>query len=253
MKHPTLSRGRVMLAALAVAVGGTALALQGCTGADFHSGSSDSAAHDNDRAAHDHGDGGGIERVMGAVDVGAGEHTGDVGTVNGSVVVGDNAVVGHAHAVNGPVTIGTHATASSVEAVNGPIRVHEGGGISGDVQTVNGPITLADDSDVKGEVSNVNGPIKVAAAHVGGDIHTVSGDIEVGPNGHVDGGIHIERDNSWFHSGDKPRVVIYSGSVIKGTLRFDRPVDLYVSDQASIGPVQGATAKTFSGAEPPSS
>jgi hypothetical protein len=252
LQRRTGNRGRVLLAAWTVALSGAAaFALAGCTGADFHSGSGDSAAHDSDH--HDHGDGGSIERVTGSVDVGAGEHAADVSTVNGSVSIGENAVVGHAQVVNGPITIGAHATATGAEGVNGPIRVREGAGVSGDVQTVNGPITLADGADVKGGVSNVNGPIKVAAAHVGGDIHTVGGDVEVGPNGHVDGGIHIERDNSWFHSGDKPRVVIHAGSVVKGTLRFDRPVDLYVSDQASIGPVQGATAKTFSGAEPPSS
>jgi cytoskeletal protein CcmA (bactofilin family) len=252
-KH--LTSDRATLAGLLMALGGgVALTLFGCTGADFHSGSSsDAKAHDTDHPAHDHGDGGEIDRVMGSVEVGAGDHAGDVATVNGAVDVGEKAVVGEAHVVNGAITIGAHATATGAVAVNGGIQLSEGAGISGAVQTVNGPITLADSADVKGDVTNVNGAIKVAAAHVGGDIHTVNGDIEVGPNGHVDGGIHVERNNSWFHSDDKPRVVILSGSVVKGTLRFDRPVDLFVSDRASIGPVQGATARTFSGAEPPSS
>jgi len=248
---------RRALAALLLGLGsGVTLGLYGCTGADFQGSGADTAAHDTghgDHTAHEHGEGADTQRVMGPVEIADGAHAGDVGTVNGTVHIGDNAVVGHTQVVNGPITIGAHATVAAVDAVNGPIRVHDGAGISGRVGTVNGPITLADGVDVKGEVSTINGPITVAAAHVGGDIHTVSGDIEVGPNGHVDGGIHVEKDNSWFHSHDVPRIVIRPGSVVKGTLRFDRPVELYVSDHATIGPVQGASAKTFSGDSPPTS
>ena len=232
---------------------GVALGLCGCTGADFHG--ADAAARDTGHSEHsDHGDDTVTERVMGNIHIADGEHAGDVGTVNGTVHIGDHAVVGHTHVINGTLTVGAHATASEVEAINGPVRVQDGAGISGRVGSVNGPITLADGVDVKGEVGNVNGTIKIAAAHVGGEIHTVNGDIEVGPNGHIDGGIHVEKDNSWFHGhSDTPRVVILSGSVVKGTLRFDRPVELYVSDQATIGPVQGATPKAFSGDSPPGS
>jgi len=49
-----------------------------------------------------------------------------------------------------------------------------------------------------------------------------------------------------------PRVVVGPGSVIGGTLEFERPVRLYVSDRATIGPVKGATAVKFSGDRPPS-
>jgi hypothetical protein len=257
MKHPVTGRARNTLGSLLLGLGGAvALGLYGCTGADFQGSSGGATAHDAEHSKHtgtDHGDGAATERVMGNIQIADGEHAGDVGTVNGTVQIGDNAVVGDTHVVNGTITIGEHATASAVQAINGPIRVHDGAGISGRVGSVNGPITLADGVDVKGEVSNINGSIKVAAAHVGGEIQTVNGDIEVGPNGHIDGGIHVEKDNSWFHSGDTPRVVILAGSVVKGTLRFDRPVELYVSDKATIGPVQGATAKTFSGESPPTS
>jgi hypothetical protein len=232
---------------------GVVLGLYGCTGADFQG--AEAAAHDRAHSEHtDHGDDAVTERVMGNIRIADGEHAGDVSTVNGTVHVGDNAVVGHTQVINGTVNIGAHATASAVEAINGPVRVQDGAGIAGRVGSVNGPITLADGVDVKGEVGNVNGTIKIAGAHVGGQIRTVNGDIEVGPNGHIDGGIHVEKDNSWFHThSDNPRVVILAGSVVKGTLRFDRPVQLYVSDQATIGPVQGATPKAFSGDSPPGS
>jgi hypothetical protein len=255
MKHQTTGGACQALAALLLGLSGAVvLGLYGCTGADFHGG--EAAAHSDDDSKHsgrDHGEGEDTEIVMGSVHIEPGGHAGDVSTVNGAVHIGDNAVVGKAGVVNGAITIGAHATASGAEAVNGPIKVLDGAGISGGVGTVNGPITLADGADVKGKVSNVNGPIKIAAAHVGGNIETVSGDIDLGPNGHVDGGILVEHDSSWFKSSDVPRIVIRAGSVVKGTLHFDRPVVLYVSDQASIGPVQGATARTFSGDEPPTS
>jgi hypothetical protein len=38
--------------------------------------------------------------------------------------------------------------------------------------------------------------------------------------------------------------------VIGGSLKFERPVKLYVSDRARIGPVEGATAISFSGQRP---
>jgi hypothetical protein len=80
----------------------------------------------------------------------------------------------------------------------------------------------------------------------------VTGSLEIGPDARVDGGIHVGRDNS-SDSGHRvtPRIVIGPGSVVKGTLKFERPVELYVSDRASIGPVEGATAIKFSGDHPP--
>jgi len=46
------------------------------------------------------------------------------------------------------------------------------------------------------------------------------------------------------------RVVIGPGAVVKGTLSFQREVKLYVSDRATIGPVEGATVNKFSGEHP---
>jgi hypothetical protein len=41
------------------------------------------------------------------------------------------------------------------------------------------------------------------------------------------------------------------GSTVDGDLRFERPVQLYVSDRATVGPVAGATAVRFAGDAPP--
>ena len=50
---------------------------------------------------------------------------------------------------------------------------------------------------------------------------------------------------------DAPRIVVGPGSRVGGTLNFERKVSLYVSDRATIGPVQGATAVKYSGERPP--
>src|SRR6202165_2739925 len=196
-----------------------------------------------------------ISKVMGSINIGADQHTGDVSTVNGSIHIGENAVVGQAATVNGSISVERHATAAKLVTVNGSIHLNEAVRVTGTVQTVNGALTVANGADVAGRLANVNGAIRVAAAHVGGLIDTATSDIELGPNAHVDGGIHVEKDSSWFNIwfwfDDTPRVVVGPGSVVGGTLSFERSVKLYVSDRATIGPVEGATAVRFSGDRPP--
>src|SRR6266478_6620209 len=199
-----------------------------------------------------------ISKVMGSIDIAAEQQSGDVSTVNGSIHIGENAVVGRANTVNGSISAERHATAATLVTVNGSIHLKEAVRVTGTVQAVNGAVTVADGADVAGTLSNVNGAIRIAAAHVGGLIDTATGDIEIGPNAHVDGGIHVEKESSswfhvwfWFWSDDTPRVVVGPGSVVGGTLSFERNVKLYVSDRATIGPVEGATAVRFSGDHPP--
>ncbi len=195
-----------------------------------------------------------VSKVLGSIDVAPGEHTGDVTTVNGSVRIGADAVVGRAHAVNGGVRMDSRATASELTTVNGGIQVAEGCRVTGDVHTVNGSLRLDHGADVSGDLINVNGGIHMEAAHLGGSIETVSGNIELGPNARVDGGVLIkENHNSWnFGREQIPVVVIGPGTIVKGEMRFERKVILYVSDRATIGAVHGAEAQKFSGDHPPS-
>ena len=199
------------------------------------------------------GDGTGNSKVMGDVNVAAGEHRGDVSTVNGSIHIRENAVVTTAHTVNGSISLESHASAAELKTVNGSIRLEQGARVSGDVGTVNGELVLADGAEVGGELGNINGSIRAAAAHVGGGVATVSGSIELGPDAHVDGGIHVHKNHSLLSWGsdDVPRIVVGPGSRVGGTLNFERKVSLYVSDRATIGPVQGAAVVKYSGDRPP--
>jgi len=180
----------------------------------------------------------GGKAVNGSVRVPAGEHSGAVGTVNGAVEVGESAVVEKVSDVNGPIELGAHASASSVDAVNGTVSLGEAVRVSGGVE-------------VGGAVRNVNGHIVLNGAHVGGGLRTVGGDIDVLGGSRVEGGIVVEK-SGWFNTDlKKPRIVIGPGASVQGNLHFERPVQLYVSDKASIGPVSGATPVMFSGEQPP--
>jgi hypothetical protein len=194
------------------------------------------------------------DKVLGSVHVQPGEHVDKATTVNGSVDIGANAVVKHAETVNGSIKIHEHAAVDSVETVNGSVHIDQGAHVTGNVELVNGKTTLDAGADVGGRLSIVNGSIQLTAAHVGGGIETTNGGLTIGANSRVEGGIlYNETQESWFSfiwAPDVPRVVIEPGAVVKGTLRFRREVKLYVSDQATIGPVEGATVIKFSGAHP---
>ena len=193
-----------------------------------------------------------ISKVMGSIDVAPGEHTGDVSTVNGSIHIGADATVGHANTVNGSVQMDPRAAASGLTTVNGSIHVQDHGRVSGNIHLVNGSVHVDDAADVSGDIANVNGGIRIGAAHVGGSIDTTTGTIDLGPNARIDGNVVMQRDTGWhfgFHS--IPRVVVEPGTIVKGKLRFEREVKLYVSERATIGPVEGASVVKFSGDHPP--
>jgi cytoskeletal protein CcmA (bactofilin family) len=198
--------------------------------------------------AHD----GNQSKVLGAIDVPPGDHTGDVSTVNGSIHIGADAVVGHASTVNGSVRMEARATANELSTTNGTVDVREGGHVMGDIHTVNGAVHVEDGADISGDLGNVNGSIHIGAAHLHGSIDTTNGSMYLGPNAHIDGAVIMEPDSGW-HMGNEsiPRVVIEPGTVVKGKMRFERKVTLYVSDHATIGPVEGAQPVTFSGDHPP--
>jgi hypothetical protein len=194
-----------------------------------------------------------IDKVNGSVHVDSGQHAGNVSTVNGAVHIGDNAVVQKASTVNGSVDLGDHAQATAVDTVNGGITLGAGGRVTGAIDATNGGIRLGKQADVGGKVGNVNGSINLDGAHVGGGLQTVSGDIIVGANSRVEGGILVDKPGGWFNWSSNsrlPHVVIGPHAVVQGTLEFRRDVVLQVSDTAQIGAVKGATPVKFSGDAP---
>src|SRR4029450_8274520 len=93
------------------------------------------------------------------------------------------------HTLTGALDLVNGAAIDILETVNGGIRVGENNKVAKTVEAVNGSITLHAGAEVGGHVSNVNGTIKLEAAHVGGGLETSSGDIVVGANSRVEGGL----------------------------------------------------------------
>lgn len=194
-----------------------------------------------------------VSKINGSIRIEANQTAGDLDTVNGSIHIGDGAHADKVGTVNGSIETGDNVTARSLGTVNGAIEVGKASRVEKDVETVNGRITLYSGADVGGSLTTVNGDIRLETAHAGGGIRTVGGDISVGADSHVEGGILIEKPNTgWFRRTPRtPRVVIGPRAVVSGTLEFRREVELFVSDSAKIGNVVGATATTFSGERPP--
>lgn len=192
------------------------------------------------------------QKINGNIHVVAGKSYGAVDSVNGAIKIDDNAAVASATTVNGEILVGAHANGGSLKTVNGAITLGDGAHVTGSIVTVNGALTLHDGSDVAKGLTNVNGTIDLTAAHVAGGIRTVNANITLSGETRVEGGIVVEKPSGVINfNGTPPRIVIGPGVTVQGDLRFERPVTLYVSDKATIGPVSGATAVQFSGDKPP--
>ncbi len=192
-----------------------------------------------------------VDKVNGSIHIDGNQQAGNLETVNGSIRVEDGGSAEDISTVNGSIRLGERVTATSLETVNGGAEIGADARISGSVETVNGSIVLGQRAEVTGRVENVNGRIALDAARVGEGIVTVGGDIEIGADSHVAGGLRVDKPSGWFNWSDrKPRIVIGPRAVVDGPLEFRREVELYVSDSARIGAVSGATAQKFSGDHP---
>ena len=181
-----------------------------------------------------------VSKVNGSIHIESGQEAGDVSTVNGGIVIGQGAKVRDVGTVNGSIRLDDRAVAASADTVNGSITLGEQVQVDGPVGTVNGGVELRKGSRVGGSLETVNGRMSMAEATVAGGLETVNGDITVGANSRVDGGILVEKPHGWSqHKQRNPRITIEDGAVVNGTLRFEREVDLYVSPSATIGRIEG--------------
>jgi hypothetical protein len=119
--------------------------------------------------------------------------------------------------------------------------------------TVNGSVHLGDHASAT-SLDSVNGSIALGAgAHVSGSASSVNGSVNINGASIVDGGILVQKPSNELlqRVRDVPRIVIGPGATVHGDLRFERTVQLFVSDKATIGTVTGATPIAFTGDAPP--
>ncbi len=204
-------------------------------------------------SARDYGD---IDKINGGINVAANSTAGSLETVNGGIKVGDGSHVRSAESVNGGIRIGANVEIGSIETVNGGIRIARRTKVGGDVEAVNGGVTMEPGVHIRGGVENVNGGISAVGAVIERDVRTSNGGITLDSGARVGGGIHMRARSGWsnliqFGENKPPRVVIGRHCVVRGALRFEREVELYVHSTARIGKVTGATPIPYSGDEPP--
>ncbi|MCT8287691.1 hypothetical protein NYQ43_18850 [Xanthomonas translucens pv. translucens] len=193
----------------------------------------------------------GISKVNGSITAEAGKQYGDLETVNGGINVESGARVGNVETVNGGLKIADNAQSGGLSTVNGGIRVGQQVQIADSIETVKGGIFVDRGSRISGSgsVESVNGSIGLVATQLQGGIETVNGDITVGHDSHLGGGIEMKKPSfsMSFKPARKPRVIIGPRAVIDGPLHFEREVTLYVHRSAKTGPISGATAQPFEG------
>ncbi len=204
-------------------------------------------------------DASGASSVNGSITVGENATvSGSVKTVNGSVRVDEGATIENASTVNGGVRLSDKVRSRDLSTVNGTIRVGEDARVDGEIEAVNGKIKVASGSTVADDVANVNGVIEFSGAEIGGNVTTVSGDILLEDRSTVKGDLIVEKPSNWsWNKGKKrkPRIVVGPGSVVEGVIRLEREVELFISESATVGGVEGEMsmddAVRFSGEKPP--
>jgi hypothetical protein len=161
------------------------------------------------------------------------------------------------------ISLPAHAQAESIHSMTGAITLRRDSRVLGDVETGDGEIFVERGSDVAGKLSNTTGTIRIDGARIGGRVSTTYGDIYIGPDSRIEGGILVHKRNVIGLSfGDDlklgipigrsmpPKVVIGPRVTVAGVLRFKREVELLVSESATIGPVIGATPVIVAAEQP---
>jgi hypothetical protein len=197
-----------------------------------------------------------IDKVNGSIDADAGKAYGNLETVNGSIRIATGAVTGSAETVNGSIRGADNIHSGGLTTVNGSIHLGTRAQVAGGIETVNGGIFVDRGGQVARDVTTVIGAIGLVESAVDGGIDTVIGDVTVGVDSHVKGGIKVHKPGAnWFPISfgkrQPPRIIIGPRASVDGPLVFEREVKLFVHDSARIGPVTGATAVRYSGERAP--
>lgn len=201
---------------------------------------------------------GGASSVNGSISVGEDAVvTGNVKTVNGTIRVDQGASIEDASTVNGAVRLAEGVKSGSLSTVNGSVKVGGSTAVDGEVSAVNGRITIEKGSNVSTGVSNVNGQIELEGAVVGGNLETVNGDVSLEDKSVVKGDLVVEKNSGWGwgkSKSRKPRIVVGPGSRVEGKIILKREVELFISETAEVGGVEGEMsmddAIRFSGKRP---
>lgn len=194
----------------------------------------------------------GSSTVNGEITVGAGAVVdGGLRTVNGGIQLGAGARTGDLTSVNGPIELAADAQASEIRGVNADITLGKQTVADGTVETVNGDIGAASGSRIHGDARDVNGGIALCGSQVSGNLVFYNGTVQLAGNSVVQGDIIAKKPQDNDNQGNRtPYLIVGPGSSVGGTITFERPGELYVSDSAVIHGVTGVAPVKFSGPAP---
>ena len=127
--------------------------------------------------------------------------------------------------------------------------------VDGEITAVNGGIAVEGGSKVANDVENVNGDIEFRGSEIGGTLTTVNGDVELIEGAVLRGDLVVEKPGGWGWKNNRmPRIVIGPGSRVEGVILLEREVELFISEAAEVGGVEGEMslddAVRFSGKRP---
>jgi len=206
------------------------------------------SVNDNIRIAKGETRDGGARSVNGNIVVGSDAVLqGDVSAVNGLVDLDAGAEVGNIKTVNGSIRMAERTSSGNVDSVNGSLRMLAGASCKG-IRLVNGSLDAGVGSMVSGNALLVNGSAELFGASVQGDLETYSGNMLVTDASRVAGSIRIKKPKGGIGNSDKPRIIIGPDAVVEGGVVAEREIKLYVHATARVGTIEGAEAKSFSGA-----
>lgn len=174
---------------------------------------------------------------------------GDLRTVNGNILAATGAHTDELVTVNGDIQLAQDAHSSALTTVNGSLDLAAKSLVNNNLTTVNGDIRTANGTQVGG-ITDVNGNIVLCGTKVDENVQFVNGTLLLGKNASVGGDIIAKKPE--FNSSEMhdPVLVVAPHAVVIGSIRFERPGKLYVSDSAVIHGVEGVTPEKFSGATP---
>ncbi len=192
----------------------------------------------------------GATTVNGRIAVGRdAEVVADLRTVNGAVVVGPGARLHDLDAVNGSILVGDDVGAGRIAAVNGDLTLGMRGRIGKELRTVNGRLRAGGGSVVDGDVRTVNGPIELRGVTVRGQVSNHAGDLRLLDGTLVEGDVVLAAPDGV--GGVTDVVVIGVGAQVRGTLKAERPIRLFVHPSARLARVEGVRPQPFEGTDVP--
>ncbi|MGH8278666.1 MAG: hypothetical protein ACRETQ_03760 [Gammaproteobacteria bacterium] len=193
----------------------------------------------------------GTSTINGVITVGAGAVVdGGLRTINGAIHLGAGAQTGNLTIVNGPITLTDGAQAGKLEGVNSSVTLGKNVLISSDIAIVNGALRTASGTRLDGSAAIVNGNMALCGTVVSGHLSFVNGTVWLADSSSAQGDITAQQPKGSTENNPPPVVVIGPHAIVGGSIIFERPGKLYVSDTAVIHAVQGVTPAKFSSATP---